>query len=457
MEIAFRNNPTYLQVLNTRRTARAATRAAYGGLLPQVSANLGGSYQAGGRQVVGGTELGASSDVIQSQYSVGVSYSIGKSTFIAPRLQRANERAVEDDIKQHTEALRAAVQQQFLSVLQSKARLALQDTLVQNAQAQLELAKARAEVGSGTLLDAQRAQVALGQQQVQRLQAESQLKIDRLRLEEQLGLNGASGYVLADPALTFVPVPTVNELLTTAHSLNPGMNALRSREKVASLSLSMANGQYLPTLSFSTGIGGYTYQYRDSDFPVNQARAQIEASRESCLRLEEVRYNAGLSNNYAQCNLIVFTPQQAAAVRASNSSFPFGFTSSPRSLSAQISLPLFDGFSREQRIQEAKVQRDDARYLIRAQELKLSADITAAYLTLQTAQQTVNLQQQNSVNARQELEFTQEQYSVGIATFVDLVTSRASYAQAESDRINAVYDYHKAFSALENVVGRRLR
>ena len=34
---------------------------------------------------------------------------------------------------------------------------------------------------------------------------------------------------------------------------------------------------------------------------------------------------------------------------------------------------------------------------------------------------------------------------------------RASFERAENDRINAIYDYHKAFAALESAVGRPLR
>ncbi|MGI8510025.1 MAG: TolC family protein, partial [Gemmatimonadaceae bacterium] len=129
----------------------------------------------------------------------------------------------------------------------------------------------------------------------------------------------------------------------------------------------------------------------------------------------------------------------------------------PRSLSAIISLPLFDGFAREQRVEEAQVAREDARYNVRSRELALTADVTSAYLTLQTAQQTVALQQQNAAKAKQELKFVQDQYAVGLATFVDLTTSRTAFAQAEADRINAVYNYHKAVAALESAIGRPLR
>jgi outer membrane protein TolC len=108
-------------------------------------------------------------------------------------------------------------------------------------------------------------------------------------------------------------------------------------------------------------------------------------------------------------------------------------------------------------VQGAQVQREDARYARRSRELAIDADVTAAFLTLGTARQTVVLQTQNAAKAREELKFVQDQYSVGIATFVDLTTSRAAFAQAENDRITALYDYHKAFAVLENAIGRPLR
>ena len=40
---------------------------------------------------------------------------------------------------------------------------------------------------------------------------------------------------------------------------------------------------------------------------------------------------------------------------------------------------------------------------------------------------------------------------------VDVTDARAAFERAESDRINAVFDYHKAFAALESAVGRPLR
>jgi outer membrane protein len=108
-------------------------------------------------------------------------------------------------------------------------------------------------------------------------------------------------------------------------------------------------------------------------------------------------------------------------------------------------------------VQRALVDRENAIADIRAKELALTADVTQAYLTVRSDAQTVALQTQNAAKAKEEVAFAEERYRVGASTFLDVVTSRGSYEQALIDRVNALYDYHKAFAALENAVGRPLR
>jgi outer membrane protein len=289
------------------------------------------------------------------------------------------------------------------------------------------------------------------------LKARNQVEIEKLRLFQLMGTPQPANVKLVSQFVV-TPVPlSLQDLIASARRDNPGVLALRSREHVADLNVRREKGEYSPTLSLSTGIGGYTYGYTNSNFPVQQAAAQLEASKTSCIRTEEVRAALNLSNQLAECNAMAFSDAQAAAIRQSNSRFPFNFTKSPRSFSATLSLPLFDGFSREQRLQEAMANRSDARYEVKSKELALTADVTAAYLTLETAEKTVALQEQNAAKAKQELKLVQDRYRIGATTFVDLTESRATYERAESDRITAIYDYHKAFAALESAVGHPLR
>lgn len=455
--LARRNNPAYQQILNNRIGARAAVRSAYGALLPSADASLSVQRQQGGEQIFSGTTLGASSDVNQSNYQIGLSYRLNSATLITPSLERANRDAVEADITGATETLRANVAQQYLSTLQAEANADLQDSLVVASQQELILAQAREIVGSGTQLDVQRAEVALGLQKVSALKARNQVEIEKLRLFQIIGAPQPATVELTTEFKVTPMNLSLQDLIASAHQDNPGVLALRSREHVADLNVRREKGEYSPTLSLSTGIGGYTYGYTNPNFPVQQAQAQLESSRASCIRTEEVRAALNLSNQLAECNAMAFTDAQAAAIRQSNSKFPFDFTKSPRSISATLSLPLFDGFAREQRLQEAQANRSDARYSVRSMELALTADVTAAYLTLVTAGKTVTLQEQNAAAAKNELKLVQDRYRIGATTFVDLTEARATYERAESDRINAIYDYHKAFAALESAVGHPLR
>ena len=59
--------------------------------------------------------------------------------------------------------------------------------------------------------------------------------------------------------------------------------------------------------------------------------------------------------------------------------------------------------------------------------------------------------------AEQQLLLARERYQLGEITFVDLVSAQTVSAQAEADRLAAVYAYHDLVTALEALVGSRLR
>lgn len=455
ISLARRNNPAYLLQANGRRTADAAIRSAKGALLPSADASFSSRYQQAGQQVFSGQSFSNSSATLQSGYNLGLSYRLNRSTFLTPKAAIANRDALEADISGSAEQLRANVTQQYLTVLQAQARAALQDTLVLTAKGQLDLANAKVQVGSGTSLDIRRAEVALGQAQVAVLRERNNVEVEKLRLYQQMGVEQPDKVTLITDFAIATPHFNLTNLLDDARHQNPAIVALRARDRSAALNVDVAKSAYTPTLSLSTGIGGNSYQYTNSDYLVNQARSGVLNAQASCFQQDSVRTRVGLSS--ANCGQIQFTSAQADAIRSGNSQWPFSFQRSPLALSATVSLPLFDNFSREERVQTAQVNREDAIYNIKAKDLALTADVTQAYRTLTTAVLTVTLQEQNASKAKEELAFAEERYKVGASTFLDVVTSRGTYEQALIDRVNSIYDYHKAFAALENAVGHPLR
>jgi outer membrane protein len=454
LRVARHNNPTFLQSVSARQLAGANVRMAYGQLLPQLSASLGGLYQTGGQSVQFGSFLGASSDYYSSQYQIGLNYTLSAATLLTPAFAKASQNAADADVAGQAEALESTVAQQYVTVLEDQAKAALQDTLVADDQAQLDLSKAKVAVGSATILDQQRAAVTLGQQQVQALQAHNLVDIDKLRLFQQLGVNQPAGVRLDDVFAVSMPTFSLDSVMNLARRSNPQMNALRARTHAADVGVHRARGLYTPQLQVATGIGGYTYQYTNPNVPVQLAQAQVAQQYGSCLTIDSIGMAAHLpARNCGSPNL---TPSEIAQAKAPYPAFPY-FQNIPRSIQATLSLPIFDGFQREQRVEQAEVDREDARYSERARDLQLTADVTSAYLTLTTSVRTVDIQEQNAGAARQALSLAEERYRVGAATFVDVTDARAAYERAENDRISAVYDYHKAFAALESAVGRPLR
>ncbi len=454
ISIARRNNPGYLQTVEGRRRASAAVRSAWGALLPQVSSSIQAGYREGRQQFFGGVTLGASSDIVSSNYGIDAVMQVNQSAILAPRAQRASAQATEADIVAGGQTLRANVAQQYLLALQQQARAALQDTLVATAQTQLELARIRAQVGASTPLDVQRAEVEVGRQRVLAIQARNQAEVEKLRLFQMMGVALTESVRLTSEFPIEQPNLSLDQLLALARDGNPTLNATRARLRVADIGVKQAKGDYLPTLTIQTGWGGYTSQYTDDEFLVRQEQRGL---RGECRQVNSIRELVGLPPANPNCDGLTVSPEIAARLRASNSAFPFAFTTDPWQVSASLSLPIFNGFNREQRVQEAEVQRNEARYRGRAQELQTQADVSAAYLTLIASQQSVQLQEQNARTARQALELAQERYRVGASTFVEVSQARDDYVRAETDRLNAIYEFHRAFAALENAVGRPLR
>jgi outer membrane protein len=69
----------------------------------------------------------------------------------------------------------------------------------------------------------------------------------------------------------------------------------------------------------------------------------------------------------------------------------------------------------------------------------------------------VQLQEQNRATAQQALELAQERYRVGASTFIEVSQARTEFETAGQALINAIYDFHKFYAALEQAVGRPLR
>jgi outer membrane protein len=453
IRIAQQNNPAFQQIKNTQRNNDAQLRSTRGALLPSVSASFGTTYSQAGTQYLGNGIPFKGSDSYSSNYSIGLGYNINGGLLYAPKAARAQRAAGEADIASQSENLRATITQQYILAAQGEALAAVLDTLVQVAQGQLDLANAKMEAGAGTIIDVRTAEVALGQARVNSLTQHNTARLDKLRLYEQMGVPGDANAKLTTTFSGTVPTPSLDSLLSLAHRANPDLIAREARLTSAQANVKLQHTAYYPSLSLSTGYGASAFGLADADQLALQKAASVKTIFENCMFEDSLRAGAGLPRQ--NCGTGVASDAQLATARASNQ--PWNFAKTPYALSARVSLPLFNGFVREQNVEQARVARDNAALDVRARNLAITTNVTQAYLTLETQRQTVELLTQTAAKAAEDLALMQESFKVGARTFLEVTSARASYEQAQINRVNGIYQYQSAFAALENAVGRPLR
>jgi len=457
--VARDKNPAYRQTLNNRGPAAWGVRNAYSSLLiPSVSASGGMSYTGPGSQTFLSSSFSQSVATVSSYYDLGLLWQLSGTTLSQPGLAKAQQNATDADIAGATNALITGITQQYLTVLQTGAQAELARKTVERNDEFLKLAQARFSVGQATLIDVRQAQVARGQAEVALLRAQTAVSVEKLRLFEQMGVTppvDIAAVQLTDTFALQTPNWQLPELLTMAEQQNPALKALRARERAAAWGVRAATSTYGPTVSLSAGWSGFTQQFTDVESIIFSQRAAFGSQYTACQENNQIRTSAGLSS--LNCTDFVFGAAEEQAVRDRNSVFPFDFTRQPFQARLSISLPIFTNFSRTLRVSEARAQHGDLEEAVRARGLAVQTEVSQAFLTLQTAYRTIGLQDTNRSAAREQLQLATQRYRVGSGTFFELLDAQVAALRAESDYVNANYDYHKALAALEAAVGRSLR
>jgi outer membrane protein len=462
LAIAREHNPTYRQTVNNRGPAAWANRSAFANLLiPQLSAQGSLGYSGTGSQRFLTSNFSQSYATVSSSYSLGLDWTLSGATLSQPGLRHAELVAADADIDGARAALESAVTQEYLTVLQARDNVGVAQQLLSRDQEFLRLAQARYDVGQATLIDVRQAQVALGQAEVGVLQAQTTQRVEKLRLFEQMGVSAPTAVdsvTLTDSFTVQAPAWQLGDLLTLAESRNPALQALRARERSAAWGVKAAASGWGPSLSLSAGWSGFTQAFaRGSDLDQIVLNSQLQAgqSYNQCQDNNTIRTNAGLSAQ--DCSGFVWTASREQALRNQNNIFPFSFIGQPFQARLTVTLPLWTNFQQPQQVAAAKANHQDLEEGVRARGLALQTEVSQAYYTLQTAFQSVAIQDTNRVVGREQLQLATDRYKVGSGTFFELLDAQVTALRAETDYIAAVYAYHKAVAALEAAVGRSLR
>ncbi|PYO61147.1 MAG: hypothetical protein DMD70_07375 [Gemmatimonadetes bacterium] len=432
--LARQHNPAYRQTIHDRAPAAWGVRNAWSSLwLPSVTASGGVGYAGPGEQNFLTSSFSQSVSTWSSNYSFLLDWTLNGQTLSEPGLRKAQLNAAQADVVGAETNLVTAVTQQYLTVLQARDNAEVARQQLDHDEQFLKLAQARYEVGRASLIDVRQAQVARGAAEVSLLRARTAVQVEKLRLFQQIGVSAPVDLGTVQLTDTFsVQTPTwrLSDLLGMAEQQNPSLKALRERERAAGWGVKAASSSWGPSVSLSAGWSGFTQQLSDINPTIGSARASAAADSATCVYANSAWFNGGPGQVPLDCSIYTFSPQP---------------------------IPLWGNFRQPLLVSQAKAQQQDLQESVRARGLQVQTDVSQAYLTLETAFQTIAIQDTNRTAAREQLLLATERYRVGSGTFFELLDAQVAGLRAETDYINAVYDYHKALAALEAAVGRPLR
>ena len=388
-------SPTLASASGFVRTSRSAQRVAWGAYLPTVTASALAGRSNQGVASVTGQDVGP-----QGAYGGGVFASLplftGGFRSAVRREAAATAQAADAGLLLQRFGARFIAKQGFFEVLRGHELVRVGRDAVTVADTGYRYAKARERAGTATPADVLQAELALSTARRQLLAARDTLNTAAAALGR---LVGADGLVDAEPLANIDPTAlALGDTVIVAVAVHDAPAVQQAEAEVAATRAAVraSKAQYAPTI---TATSGYDW-----------------------------------SNN----GRVSGAPRQGWVVEVG------------------ASLPLFNGFVREDSVTRASVAAEvaavtsaDTRRLSGAQARQLLG-------SLHVAEQDVALTIEAVGVATENLRVISVRYRNGIATILDLLTSQQSLVQAELDLVSARFTYQIARASLEVLLGREL-
>ena len=155
-------------------------------------------------------------------------------------------------------------------------------------------------------------------------------------------------------------------------------------------------------------------------------------------------------------------PPAATTIRSSTSVFPLGgaLVTSPfaqnfysRTIGANGTYTLFNGFQTANRTRQAESQVDAARETLRVTEQQVLLDAATAYMNLLRDQAVLDLQRRNVEVLTEQLKQTRDRFNVGEVTRTDVAQAESRLAAGRSQLLAAQSQYVTSRANYRRVIG----
>jgi outer membrane protein len=261
---------------------------------------------------------------------------------------------------------------------------------------QLASAKRNFEVGTATITDTREAQARFDLATAQEIAADNDLRTKRIALDQLVGRSNVAPKPLATPvALPPVAPADVEQWVAPSQSSHPSIRRAQLGLDIARLETDKARAGHLPTVDAVATVA-----------PSNVRGDTLARG-----------------------------------------------TSTTASAGVQMTLPLFAGFSVQNRIKETLALEEKSRNDLEAARRAVAQNTRSAFFGVQSGQAQAKALEAAEASSKLALEATQLGYRVGVRVNLDVLNAQTQLSQTQRDLSKARYDVLLASLRLRQAAG----
>jgi len=331
----------------------------------------------------------------------------------------------------------------YLDILFNSELLDVANEQLSISKQQVDRIQKMVEAGSSARGDLLNIQAQKAAEELTQVQASNQLYISYLSLQQLIDIPVAKDFRIEKPNLKAIEAPrqpvTPEVIYEHALKTRPEIRAAELRVDAAQKRLAIARGIITPTLSVSGSWGtGYSGIDREIDPSVPPTITPYKMGITQLSRDTVIGYQM----NYAT-RLKSFGDQLK--------------TNNNQSVGFSLSIPIFNGWQGRANITQAKISKNQAELDLGIQKRSLLKLIEQAYADAVAALQKYNSSLEQ-VNAQSEsFKYTQQKFDVGMMTSFDYNNSKKDLTKAQSDLLQAKYDFIFKTTILEFYMGNPIQ
>ncbi len=399
IETALKNQPAIRAARATVSAGQGRETQAASPYFPQVSVSTGYSenYQAGG--MFGGESK--SRNYTTTLQASQMLYDFGK-TGSAYDAARWGTRSSEQDAERINQEVVLNVKQAYFALLQAKKLVEVARTTVMQTESHLRQAQAFFRAGSKPRFDVTRAEVDVNNANLSLINAKNSVRVRTIALNNAIGVDPGQATEIEDSLPPVPAMPSLESAQSDALGNRPEMKKIDADIEAARARVKAEESNYYPTLSAS-GAYNWSHGTTETGFMGQTITGQIQDS-----------WNAGVT----------------------------------------LTVPLFQGGLTKGRVSEARAgllvleaQRDTTRQSI-------LLEVNQAYADLEGATARVDVMETSLKKATENLELAQGRYEAGVGPYIEVTDAQLAAVNAETDRLQAMYDYYLASARLLKAMSR---